>query len=496
MTETAAPHEPAAPPLERLPGRWRRWLGAWRRWSLWALLLALVASMLVTLVWLAGRYEAGEVQSRLERDSADAVADIRNAFAHNLQNLQALQAGDPDLAIWESRAGDLLTQRRELVRIEWRDTQLQLRAHAQTPYRPQGRDPTQRASVRSETALACANARRITGPSYSTSYFQPMPDGVGAEMMEVCLPLMGDGRNHGFLVATYALHTVLQELVAPHATIMALARQVQASGSSISDYGVELTLARGEVVNVDCHLCPIPELPGHVLVVLHPCSVARRLDQQISHRRSTRSVAGLAATLAHEVKNPLSGIRGAAQLLEPAVGEDDRPLIQLICDETDRICALVERMEEFLAMPAKNGAARYQTRLQLALDYAENGKPRKAREVLIRAAEDDWSRVEHWLWLGDLAMQDERFEEALQFYRYATTSINDPPFSLWWIDEDVYTYLPAQRMTMVLAELGRLKEALEWARKVIALFPDEVPAEARDEAEAIVKQLEDAARAS
>ena len=71
------------------------------------------------------------------------------------------------------------------------------------------------------------------------------------------------------------------------------------------------------------------------------------LDQQISHRRSTRSVAGLAATLAHEVKNPLSGIRGAAQLLEPAVGEDDQPLIQLICDETDRICALVDRMEEF-----------------------------------------------------------------------------------------------------------------------------------------------------
>jgi two-component system nitrogen regulation sensor histidine kinase GlnL len=139
----------------------------------------------------------------------------------------------------------------------------------------------------------------------------------------------------------------LDEFVAPHATIMALAGQVQASGNSISDYGVELALARGELVNVDCHLCPIPELPGHVLVVLHPCSVARRLDQQIAHRRSTRSVAGLAATLAHEVKNPLSGIRGAAQLLEPAVGEDDRPLIQLICDETDRICSLVERMEEF-----------------------------------------------------------------------------------------------------------------------------------------------------
>ncbi|MBS0509471.1 MAG: PAS domain S-box protein [Proteobacteria bacterium] len=210
--ESTAPHKASGPALRQLP---RRWLGAWRRWSLWALLLVLVASMLVTLVWLAGRYEAGEVQNRLERDTAEAVADIRAAFAHNLQNLQALQAGGPDAAIWESRAANLLTQRRELVRIEWRDTQLQLRAHAESPYRVQQRDPARRASMHSETALACSNARRITGPSYSTSYFQPVPDSVGAEMMEVCLPLIGDGRVHGFIVATYALQTVLQDLVAP-----------------------------------------------------------------------------------------------------------------------------------------------------------------------------------------------------------------------------------------------------------------------------------------
>lgn len=139
----------------------------------------------------------------------------------------------------------------------------------------------------------------------------------------------------------------LSELVARHATIVALIRQVQSSGSSISDYGVELALSRGETVAVDAHVSLVPELPELALIVLHPCSVARRLDQQISHRRSTRSVAGLAATLAHEVKNPLSGIRGAAQLLEPSVPEDDRALIGLICDETDRICALVERMEQF-----------------------------------------------------------------------------------------------------------------------------------------------------
>src|SRR4029079_11781192 len=60
-----------------------------------------------------------------------------------------------------------------------------------------------------------------------------------------------------------------------------------------------------------------------------------------------RSVSAMAAMLAHEVKNPLSGIRGAAQLLEQSVNEGDRSLTQLSCDETDRIVALVDRMEAF-----------------------------------------------------------------------------------------------------------------------------------------------------
>jgi two-component system nitrogen regulation sensor histidine kinase GlnL len=51
--------------------------------------------------------------------------------------------------------------------------------------------------------------------------------------------------------------------------------------------------------------------------------------------------------LAHEIKNPLSGIRGAAQLLEQSVGDEDRTLTRLICDEADRIVKLVDRMEVF-----------------------------------------------------------------------------------------------------------------------------------------------------
>ena len=75
--------------------------------------------------------------------------------------------------------------------------------------------------------------------------------------------------------------------------------------------------------------------------------MADKIDRQMTHRSAARSVTGLAAMLAHEIKNPLSGIRGAAQLLESAVSDEDRALTRLITDETDRIVSLVDRMEIF-----------------------------------------------------------------------------------------------------------------------------------------------------
>ncbi|MBS0466815.1 MAG: PAS domain S-box protein [Proteobacteria bacterium] len=261
MVESVLPGAASELPQNKLPRRWRRWMGAWRRWSLWALLLLLVASMLVTLVWLAGRYEASEVQNRLERDTAEAVADIRNAFAHNLQNLQALQAGEPDLAAWERRAGALLTQRRELLRIEWRDAQLQLRAHAESPYRAPHWDPAMRSSAHSEAALACTNARRISGPSYSSSHFEPLPEGGGAEMMEVCLPLVYDGRIRGFVVATYALQTVLQDLVVPRLQRTREVSFTEADGTRLALVGA---MRRGTRLFTAQQLF---DLPGNTLVL-------------------------------------------------------------------------------------------------------------------------------------------------------------------------------------------------------------------------------------
>ena len=209
---------PAAPPA----WPWRRWRTAWRRWSLWTALVLLVASMLVTLVWLAGRYEASQVQSRLERDTAEAVAEVRAALARNVQSLQALNASGVRHGDWETEATELLRAHRELVRIEWRDKALRPRALAQSPYSPADGLPSWSIEARegphSDAALACANASRLAGPAYSGSHFQPRSDGLGAEMMELCLPLIVGGRTEGFVVATYALQNILVDLVSHNLT--------------------------------------------------------------------------------------------------------------------------------------------------------------------------------------------------------------------------------------------------------------------------------------
>jgi two-component system nitrogen regulation sensor histidine kinase GlnL len=89
------------------------------------------------------------------------------------------------------------------------------------------------------------------------------------------------------------------------------------------------------------------EQPRYVMVMLLERSMAHKIDRQLTSRGAARSVSGMASMLAHEIKNPLAGIRGAAQLLEPGLGSEDRALARLICEETDRIRDLVDQMEVF-----------------------------------------------------------------------------------------------------------------------------------------------------
>ncbi|MHA3915860.1 two-component system sensor histidine kinase NtrB [Halovulum sp. GXIMD14793] len=86
---------------------------------------------------------------------------------------------------------------------------------------------------------------------------------------------------------------------------------------------------------------------GAVLLLLHPRGMAEQMDRSLSHRSAARSVAGMAAMLAHEIRNPLAGISGAAQLLSMSLPESERELTELIQDETKRIGDLVERVEQF-----------------------------------------------------------------------------------------------------------------------------------------------------
>jgi two-component system nitrogen regulation sensor histidine kinase GlnL len=130
--------------------------------------------------------------------------------------------------------------------------------------------------------------------------------------------------------------------------ILTLVEQVRERGAPVNEYRVDISSPRlGEERIVDLYVAPVPELAGSVVVMFQERSMADKIDRQMTHRGAARSVTGLAAMLAHEIKNPLSGIRGAAQLLETAVSDEDRALTRLITDETDRIVSLVDRMEVF-----------------------------------------------------------------------------------------------------------------------------------------------------
>jgi two-component system, NtrC family, nitrogen regulation sensor histidine kinase GlnL len=158
---------------------------------------------------------------------------------------------------------------------------------------------------------------------------------VAAEaFFEVSLPLL---RRHS-----------LRDLVPFGSPLLTLIDQVRASGAAVNEYKVDLGTPRNPGDrSVDLHVAPLAEQPDYVVVMLQERSIADKMDRQLTHRGAARSVIALAAMLAHEIKNPLSGIRGAAQLLEQSAGDEDRTLTRLICDEADRIVKLVDRMEVF-----------------------------------------------------------------------------------------------------------------------------------------------------
>ncbi|MFZ1109087.1 MAG: ATP-binding protein [Rhodomicrobium sp.] len=145
------------------------------------------------------------------------------------------------------------------------------------------------------------------------------------------------------LLKKRALHSVL----AFANPLTSLANQVRQTRGAVNEYELELSFPDQPQRAVDIFASPLAEDQDHVILMVQQRSMAAMIERQLTHRGAARSVSAMAAVLAHEIKNPLSGIRGAAQLLEAGAAEDDRPLAQLITEETDRIRDLVDRMEVF-----------------------------------------------------------------------------------------------------------------------------------------------------
>jgi two-component system nitrogen regulation sensor histidine kinase GlnL len=145
----------------------------------------------------------------------------------------------------------------------------------------------------------------------------------------------------------------LTDFVPADSPLFDLVATARATASPVSDHDLALESPRLSKTGIAVHAAVLPDDPTHVVLTLIDASTAQKLDRQLSLRNAARSVEGMAAILAHEVKNPLSGIRGAAQLLESGLSDSDRELTQLICEEVDRIRALVERMEQFGGRPVE-----------------------------------------------------------------------------------------------------------------------------------------------
>jgi two-component system nitrogen regulation sensor histidine kinase GlnL len=146
---------------------------------------------------------------------------------------------------------------------------------------------------------------------------------------------------------TYLLGSSLDEIMPQDSPVRSIMRQVRNTGVSISEYDVDLTLPRGGGSGLSVHAAPLVDDDRSIVLSVHAYGAARNMERQLVHRSAARSVSAMASMLAHEVKNPLSGIRGAAQLLARVVSGENSQLTSLICEETDRICALVDSMGVF-----------------------------------------------------------------------------------------------------------------------------------------------------
>ena len=152
------------------------------------------------------------------------------------------------------------------------------------------------------------------------------------------------------------LGTSLASLIPADSNFLSMVSRARAQATSVGDQGVEFAGPKIGLKLINVQITPFGDAEPRLLVCIQERALAERLRGQSLFRGAARSIAAMAALLAHEVKNPLAGIKGAAQLLEAdlvdangdANGDvNGQSLTRMIVEESDRIAALLDRMEGF-----------------------------------------------------------------------------------------------------------------------------------------------------
>lgn len=177
------------------------------------MLVVLLVALLSTAIVLAQRFQEAQAQAALELEAHSMVSDIRAGLNRNVQTLQNLQTLIHHNEAWEADAIEILFQHREMARLQWRDQRLRLLTERRSPFYD---DVLQRGMVYEglhDLSAACAVAKRTSAPAFSSSQFWPGVQGQGLELMDMCLSVPESHHGGSFLVVSYSLHGLLQDMI-------------------------------------------------------------------------------------------------------------------------------------------------------------------------------------------------------------------------------------------------------------------------------------------
>ncbi len=159
--------------------------------------------------------------------------------------------------------------------------------------------------------------------------------------------------NRANAAAEVLLNMSVQTMVGQKLThvLMLPASYAPGTDAAFAAYDSAFGTTRGVRFRADMMITPFPDQPGWRLVALHSGAAAERVGHRLEGGSGARAAVRIAASLAHEIKNPLAGIKGAAQLLGRGGDDSNKQLTHVIAEEVDRIAAMIDRMEGFTDPP-------------------------------------------------------------------------------------------------------------------------------------------------